>query len=1709
MSSGPVPSIIGSDGATSTGRGNGGGRGRGRNRFRGRGQGQGAVRATRSKFRGDTEEMNGNVFECFDEQADRRQYAKTMEALEGYAKKHLRFPDDLSSIFADTMSTPTLLEPNDPITPATRTSEMIWAEEVKEYVKRVRELRSSLATLHAVIWGQCSEAMKAKIKSHEDYCSRTEANDCVWILKQVKAVTQQFDSKRNGFISLLDARTRFLTCKQGNSQTCNEYLDTLKGWADTIEYYGGTVAENHGLVSDDEADGTPRTEAQKRTIARDRTLAIALLRGADPSRYGTLVTELANQYAMGVDNYPDNLTAAYGLLVSYKTPANQRTNRLPGPSEDSQDLSSGMTFAQRAAGTGTPGRDGQLHAGITCYNCQACGHYASECPTVDSGTTATTTGTTLVQLAYMLAQAGKAGIDPNWILLDSQSTVSVFKNRQMLSNIRCSGHTLRAMTNGGHQDSNMIGDFPNLGPVWYNPASIANILSLADVRKVCRVTMDTDEATALFVHRIDGSTMRFQEHSSGLYVFDATSGKEVSDSVNAYSMLQTVAEQKRLFSRREVDAADVARALYRKIGRPGKEAFEQILRRNLIRNCPVTPDDAKRAILIYGPDVATLKGKMTRRAAAARVPTYMAVPLPPPIEEHHRDVTLCIDFLFVQGIGFFHTISRGIGFRTVSAVPNRSKATILREVRTCQNLYEVRGLRVRDIHADNEFECIRENMRPVELNIVPADSHVGEIERSNRTMKEHLRTTVHGLPFRRLPRRMIVALMSDAARCLNQFPWANGISDTLSPATIVTGRPAPDYNAMRIEFGAYAQVFEDHTPTNTPRSRTLGAIALNPTGNAQGDYYFLSLATGDRISRHQWVELPIPPSAIARVEQLALDEGQPLLQEHGLVIEWRPDHAIDDDEYDADFYPPPDDTADDSDSLLLDDLDPTELADLAHEPTDFIPADPAFFPPAVQGAPEDDLFDPENETENETIEQEVATIDQEPGAPEEAAPADEQELGAPEGAALANEQLEEEEPGAPETGAAVEQLEAPGAQETKRYNLRTRPSTAQTLAKAMDNPHSSKSYFPPTTLLQQKDNANERTPMTLEEQKKFAFGFIMTQMTAKAGIKKHGVAAEEALLREFMQLEDQTVYEPIHPSSLTAEQRKGTLRAINLIKEKRDGNLKGRTVADGSVQRGLYDKSETTSPTVSNDALMISVIVDAYERRDVAVADVAGAYLKAYMEDFVTMKFTGPSVDILCEMKPEYNEYVVTESGIRVLYVRLIKALYGCVKSALLWYDLFAGSLEGMGFVLNPYDLCVANSMIEGKQCTIAWYVDDTKISHISPAVVTNVIEKIEEKFGKMTVSRGTKHTFLGIDIEYKENGTAILQMRRYLEDAIMESEMAIKRSVATPAKKNLFDVSLTAPLLIKTEAEVFHKVVAKLLYVSMRARMDILLPVIFLCTRVSFCTVEDKEKLKRVLEYLSGTLDLTYTLGADDLKSLRTWVDVAYAVHPDMRSHTGGAMSFGTGALVCKSGKQRLNTKSSTESEMVGASDYLPNTIWVKMFLDAQGHRLEQNFFEQDNQSAIRLETNGKMSAGQKSRHINVRYFWIKDRIKSEKITIRYCPTLEMVGDFFTKPLQGNLFRKFRDVILGYKHVSSLATYLPTPDEERVGRRGNEQKEDRSVDGQATASAQGRISSDRAKSTSAVCGRLATGKAVGGNPSRGVTWAQVVSGGSNVTATK
>jgi phospholipid N-methyltransferase len=140
------------------------------------------------------------------------------------------------------------------------------------------------------------------------------------------------------------------------------------------------------------------------------------------------------------------------------------------------------------------------------------------------------------------------------------------------------------------------------------------------------------------------------------------------------------------------------------------------------------------------------------------------------------------------------------------------------EAQAVIKLYKTRGLTVTRVEGDQEFSCLANDLLPAPLNIADTDDHVAEVEHSIQTIKERVRCLVQGLPFKRIPKAMMRATIENANKTLNQFPAKNGVSDTLSPLTIMTGRPTPDYNDMKIDFGAYAQVFEDNNPTNTPRA---------------------------------------------------------------------------------------------------------------------------------------------------------------------------------------------------------------------------------------------------------------------------------------------------------------------------------------------------------------------------------------------------------------------------------------------------------------------------------------------------------------------------------------------------------------------------------------------------------------------------------------------------------------------------------------------------------------------------------------------------------------------------------------------------------------------------------------------------------------------------------------------------------------------------
>ena len=1028
-------------------------------------------------------------------------------------------------------------------------------------------------------------------------------------------------------------------------------------------------------------------------------------------------------------------------------------------------------------------------------------------------------------------------------------------DQELLTDVVACEPPLTSLTNGGLHSCDYGGIYHSLQqplPVWYAPDSVGNILALCDVQRLCRVMMDTAAQAAFLVHLPDDTVLCFVEHTNGLYLLSPSINHSNRVPTPSYPCVTTVADNRGVFTRRELEGADQARRLYHTIGCPSQRKFETILDHGSILNCPVTKADAQRANTIYGPDLAYLKGKTTEHPASPHVATQVPSPLPADIAKHHSNVTLCLDFFYVQRLPFFHAISRKIGCRQAVAVPDWAKEMMLSFVNMSIFEYTKHGFDVVDIHTDKEFECLRESLGNVSLEICGPDEHVPEVECSIRTMKETMRATAHGLPYHCLPKHMIAELVAMATHWLNGFPKDDGVSEHMSPHSIITGRARMDYNKLPLEFSSYVKLLD--RSVNTIRSCTIGAIALNPTGDDTGTYRFMSLKTGQVLTKgpSSWTEVPITDIAIARVEALVKHEGQPMVQDSNLLVEWRPNQPFDeDDEYDDDYEPSILDGEDDIE-LEIDDVSeaPDEGGSVTHESSQMDLS-------VIRPIPEQIVHHQMDNAGPDTPVEDGVVVEGDSNtciAEEEGAGQLEEE-----GATHV-----EEEGASTDADNKNDEAEHNGGINQGGYNLR--PNRSREYSHRFDPQVYS------VTNVHAAHTSEVTTPMAQR-----LFGFVFTQMLARAGIKKHGQSARDMLTAEFAQLDYKGAYEPVRATDLTGAQQTKALRIINLIKEKRNGQLKGRSVADGHPQRELYTKDETSSPTATPESFLLTALIDAVEDQHVAVADVTGAYLNADMDDFVLIQLLGDDVDMMCNANPTYKQFVTNEKGRKILFLQLKKALYGCVKSALLWYRLFRDTLQDLGFVLNLYDPCVANAQIKGSQCTIVWYIGDNKISHKDQTVVNGIIQCIEAKFGPMTKIQGDDHEFPGMQLHFNHiDKTVKILMQTYLDEAIHQSQLDVRCAAATPATKTLFEIDPNAAPLSPPEFELFRSMVCKLLYVALHGRPDILLAVVFLASRVSKATLQDQTKLKRLLEYLYGTYDLPLILGADDIHTLYTFVDAS-----------------------------------------------------------------------------------------------------------------------------------------------------------------------------------------------------------------------------------------
>ena len=487
------------------------------------------------------------------------------------------------------------------------------------------------------------------------------------------------------------------------------------------------------------------------------------------------------------------------------------------------------------------------------------------------------------------------------------------------------------------------------------------------------------------------------------------------------------------------------------------------------------------------------------------------------------------------------------------------------------------------------------------------------------------------------------------------------------------------------------------------------------------------------------------------------------------------------------------------------------------------------------------------------------------------------------------------------------------------------------------------------------------------------------------------------------------------------------------LKTKRSGLLKARGVADGRKQREYIEKEDASSPTVAVPAVFANCLISGIEGRHVATIDVPGAFLQVPMgEEEVYIRFEGEMVNSLLEIdKNRYEGCVCRHKNRKFIYARALKAIYSCMKSALMFYELFSSVLQNeMGFKKNKYDMCTYNKLVDGKQITVQIWVDDVLCTCFHKHAITEFIKFLDQRFGKespITVTTGPEQEYLGMSINFTEKGSVMFYMFDYIEQVLQDAEsLMMPGSSKTPAAEHLFQTNEKAEKLLTKEADAFHRKVAQLLYISKRTRPDIQTAIAFLCTCVQALDIDDKKKLARVLRYLREIIYLPMKLSWDETGNVYWSVDASFAAHNDMRSHTGASVSMGTGSIMTLSMKQKLNTKSSTESELVAVLDALPYTIWMAYFLKEQGLNCKEyeygrrHILLQDNESCIKLIRNEKSSSTKRTRHIDVRFFFVTDRVKNKELEVVYCPTQDMVGDFFTKPLQWSPFIKHRDNILG-----------------------------------------------------------------------------------------
>ena len=1331
------------------------------------------------------------------------------------------------------------------------------------------------------------------------------------------------------------------------------------------------------------------------TILSGKDLVVRFVNSLDPSRYGPMQAEMANNdRSMDQERrrtaYPRSVDEAF-VVASHRKEATpvEEYNKHAVPmalvtatasAGGKKKEARGANKKKEAGGADTK-KGKEKPSKPPSRPCSLCKelHWTNECPhlvscqeliqdaksshyvclqvnNAEDALNATATGFDLVDDAdeEISTDCCEAATPPAVhtvsIICDNASDVNIFKDRFLLDCVKpVEPITLSGISaNGPKVEITHKGEFRGIKDVYYAAGASANILSQGIMEDLYDI--EYIPGKSVVIHRDEGDL-----------TFKRTGRKYAMNMDGPYVHAATVTENERGYSKREIKDAREARRLIKLLDYPGRKHIERGIKAGNLNNVKVTVQDIDRSYDIYGPVVPHVRGKATRPQPSSRDRELTATAANLSV----KDGTLSVDVMNIEGTLFLVGVLDEVPVTMGQYLTSRSTKIILEAMERFREISLKQGWRV-VFRSDNEkaITAIAENLRykAVSMSVeqVGPGRHVPIVERKIRTIEERCRAVLSSLPYSppAFFMKWLVAQVISSINMLRDDSANNAEGDLRSPREKFFGRRTDVERDLRIAFGDYAEIYDTNISfINSMKPRTRAAICLGRVGNGTGTVRFWCLSSNRIVKRDSWVEAPLTVDMINHINAEAKRRGRSQLDP-------LPGEDV------------PQTTADGAATIAVggevDQLQPNE----AEVASDMIPDE-------VEVA--SDMIPDEAEVASDMI-------------PDEAPQAAAVEDATPQAAAV--------EDAAPPAAAVEDAIPQAAAVED---------ATSQ--AAAATAIEESSVAAPRGTRMQLR--AHRRIPARYRHEKELGSVY---NIKVSAAITKFGKHAIKAIVKELVAIQDYGTMQAVNVNKIPKSQLKKILRSSMFLKEKYLASgefekLKARLVAGGNTQdRSLYTDDETSSPTVSTSALFALTALAAKEKRIVTTIDIKSAYLNASIDTREILMRIEPSLAaILLKIEPKWSECIDAKDG--SLVVKLRKALYGCVESARLFYEHLKATLSQAGYTPSKIDPCVFYKRdSNGKMSLVLAHVDDLMILSADNAARTEVVDQLQKVYKSITVHDGHEHNYLGMTFDFSKQGKVAIRMAGYVDGILQDHQVSEK--FKTPANVDLFKVNHDSKTLDKQGQESYHSATMKLMYLGKRSRPDILTAISFLATRVKEPTEQDQDKLRRVLGYINHTKHLQLTLEADKAMTILVHIDAAHGVHKDMKGHTGGTISLGRGTVLSKSAKQKLTAKSSCEAEIIGVSDFLSLTLQLFNLLQEIGYKIGPVRLFQDNTSAIKLFERGR-PASDATRHIAIRFFFAKDHVDNGELTIVHCPTEDMLADILTKPLVGRKFLQHRHNLL------------------------------------------------------------------------------------------